>query len=71
MEKEDELLFTMNTRLTRVESGQEKVIERLSNIEKEIKEAPAQKRATLLACISIAVGLEKLIPLIFRGLSLC
>lgn len=71
MEKEDELLFSMNTRLTRVESGQEKVIERLTSIEKEIKDAPAQKRATLLACISIAVGLEKLIPFILRGLSLC
>ncbi len=71
MDKEDELLFAMNTRLTKVESGQEKVIERLTGIEKELKEAPAQKRATVLACISIAVGLEKLIPLVLRGLNIC
>ena len=70
MEKDDELLFAMNTRLTRVEAGQEKVLERLVQIEKDLKEAPVQKRTTLLACISVILALEKLVPFVLRGVGL-
>ena len=70
MEKEDELLFSMNTRLTRVEAGQEKMLEKLVGIEKEMKEAPGNRRATILACFSVAVAVEKLLPLVFKAFGL-
>lgn len=70
MEKEDELLFSMNTRLTKVEAGQEKVLERLMNIERDMKNAPSQRRATILACFSVAMAVEKLFPLMLRAFGL-